>query len=167
MHRLVEHSKCAAARLRPFGFGNAIAREQFVRKAHAVGVYQNGAVATDIFGQQRCGGLLDGWMYLNLVDVNGVGADLLGKLDAVALRTGLIRGYGITQLGTILSKHLAVRSEAARCHDKCAASIFDGQLVRVGGAHAGNLSVLHEDFLDLGVAHGRYTALAAYRQEKS
>lgn len=48
MHRLVEYCECAAARLRPFGFGNAIAREQFVRKALAVGVYQNGAVAADV-----------------------------------------------------------------------------------------------------------------------
>ena len=70
MHRLVEHGERAAARLRPLRFRHTIACQKLIRKANAVGVNENGAIAANVFRKQRCGSLLNRRMHLNLINVH-------------------------------------------------------------------------------------------------
>ena len=102
-------------------------------------------------------------MHLNLVDVHRVGADGLGKQDAVARCAGLVGGDGVEQLGAVLGEHFMVGAEAAGGHNDSLGVVSDaGTRAQVGGAHAAHgTAVVDEELVGAHLRHGGNVALLA------
>ena len=159
-HGLVNNQVAVAAGLSNLSSGNLVAGADFVEEALALGIDQDGTVATQAFGNQSSGVGFHGGVNLNLIHVHGSSAQSLSHLDALTLNTGSIGGHEASQLGLVGNNHVQVGAEAAGGQDDSVS--IDGQLGAIvchAGHAAGSAVGIGEDGINSGVQDDFHTGI--------
>ncbi|MNS58333.1 hypothetical protein D3C72_912490 [compost metagenome] len=130
-----------------------VAGLHFVEETAALLAHQDSAAATDRFGNQVRGVLLNGRVNLNLAHIDGACANTFQQRDTATGSPFMVGGDETVQIRTIFHDHAAVGAETAGRHHNAAGGYGQGFVLFGGQTYAGHFAIFNDNVAHGGIEH--------------